>query len=184
METFILTITDPEDSPPSITSISPDTVSVAIGKTTNVTVVAVDPDPGDTPTLALVSPPTFVTITDNGNGKATINIEPLASHASASLFLDQHAITVSATSGNLSVEMNFTLNITDDDSDGDGIVDSLDVDDDNDRLIEINNLEDLHNIRYNLAGTSYKTNDNQSGEHEWSPWIGIKGLRTRKGTGL
>ena len=45
------------------------------------------------------------------------------------------------------------------DSDGDGIPDLTDVDDDNDGLIDVYTLEDLHNIRYNLAGTSY-TNSN------------------------
>ena len=34
------------------------------------------------------------------------------------------------------------------------------VDRDNNGLIEINNLEKLHNIRYNLLGTSYKTSSN------------------------
>ena len=41
------------------------------------------------------------------------------------------------------------------DSDGDGVADSEDVDVDNDGLIEINDINMLHNIRYNLSGTSY-----------------------------
>ena len=41
------------------------------------------------------------------------------------------------------------------DADSDGIPLSDDVDDDNDGLIEIHNLNMLHNIRYNLAGTTY-----------------------------
>ena len=46
----------------------------------------------------------------------------------------------------------------------------LDVDDDNDGLIEIHNLDMFNHIRYNLAGTSYKTGtdatDNRMGAPE------------------
>ena len=41
------------------------------------------------------------------------------------------------------------------DTDEDGTIDDDDVDDDNDGLIEIHNLDMLHNIRWNLAGTTY-----------------------------
>ena len=41
------------------------------------------------------------------------------------------------------------------DADYDGVADFEDVDDDNDGLIEIHNLDMLHNINYNLDGTSY-----------------------------
>ena len=44
----------------------------------------------------------------------------------------------------------------DNDDDNDMTLDTIDVDDDNDGLIEINFLEDLDYIRHNLAGTSYK----------------------------
>ena len=37
------------------------------------------------------------------------------------------------------------------------------VDSDHDGLIDINNLEDLDNIRHNLSGTSYKTSESDSG---------------------
>ena len=53
---------------------------------------------------------------------------------------------------------------TDTDTDIDGIPDSTDVDDDGDGLIEIDSLEKLHNIRYNLIGTSYKTSDDDVGD--------------------
>ena len=43
------------------------------------------------------------------------------------------------------------------DSDGDGVVNDMDVDDDNDGLIEINFLEDLDFVRNDLAGHSYDT---------------------------
>ena len=41
------------------------------------------------------------------------------------------------------------------DIDGDGVSQSIDVDDDNDGLIEITNATELNNIRHNLAGTGY-----------------------------
>ena len=163
-----------KDSPPSITSISPDPVSVAIGKTTNVTVIASDPDPGDTPSFSLLNNNlTFINLVDLRNGTATINITPL--DPKTSTHVGRHMITVKATSEDLSAEMRFTLIITDDDSDSDSILDSLDVDDDNDGLIEINSLEDLHNIRHNLAGTSYKTNDTDPGSMNGAPGSGLNG---------
>ncbi len=50
------------------------------------------------------------------------------------------------------------------DADGDGCKNSEDVDDDNDGLIEIATAQELHNIRYNLAGTSYDDEEADSGE--------------------
>ncbi len=50
------------------------------------------------------------------------------------------------------------------DSDGDGILDTIDVDSDGDGLIEICTLGELHNIRYNLTGTSYKTKSSGDGD--------------------
>ena len=50
------------------------------------------------------------------------------------------------------------------DTDGDGILNSIDTDDDGDGLIEIDSLEKLHNIRYNLIGTSYKISDGDAGD--------------------
>ena len=47
-------------------------------------------------------------------------------------------------------------NQTDTDDDGEG--DACDVDDDNNGLIEIRNLDMLHHIRHNLAGTTYDDN--------------------------
>ena len=174
-EIFTLTITDPEDRPPTIDSITPDSVSVAIGKITNVTVTASDPDSGDTPTFSLLNNTLdFINLVDLRNGTATINITPLA--PKTSMHVGQHMITVKASSGDLSAETNFTLIITNEDSDGDGIVDSLDVDDDDDGLIEINSLEDLHNIRHNLAGSSYKTNNAPDpGNTRGAPASGLKG---------
>ena len=45
--------------------------------------------------------------------------------------------------------------VTDNDDDNDTVPDVIDIDDDNDGLIEIDNLDMLHNIRFNPAGTTY-----------------------------
>ncbi len=49
------------------------------------------------------------------------------------------------------------------DADRDGTLDSADIDDDNDGLIEISTLTELHNIRYNLEGTTYDDEDADTG---------------------
>ncbi|MCH9664477.1 MAG: hypothetical protein K0U41_01355, partial [Gammaproteobacteria bacterium] len=88
-------------------------------------------------------------------------------------------ITASGTGGAGSAVLSFTLTNEDADTDGDGILDAndncpnlananqaadadcdgvgdnVDVDDDNDGLIEVSSLTMLHNMRNDLAGTSY-----------------------------
>ena len=49
------------------------------------------------------------------------------------------------------------------------------VDCDGDGLIEINSLTKLHNMRYNLAGSSYKTSDSDSGATGGCPDSGCSG---------
>ena len=61
------------------------------------------------------------------------------------------------------------------DDDGDGVVGSIDVDDDNDGLIEIVNATELNNVRYNLAGTSYKTSITSNGNATGCPTSGCSG---------
>ena len=43
------------------------------------------------------------------------------------------------------------------DQDGDGIIDTTDIDDDNDGLIELHDLDMLNNIRFDVTGTRYRT---------------------------
>ena len=50
-----------------------------------------------------------------------------------------------------------------------------DIDDDNDGLIEIFTLEMLHNIRYNLQGSSYKTSPTDEGDNTGCPDSGCNG---------
>ena len=55
------------------------------------------------------------------------------------------------------------------DTDGDGVADSDDVDDDNNGLIEISTLAMLENVRFNLAGTTYDDEaDDSTSENEGS----------------
>ncbi len=62
------------------------------------------------------------------------------------------------------------------DDDGDGIPDSMDVDADGDGLIEIKTAEMLDNMRYDLAGTSYKTSATQTtGNTDGCPAVGSGG---------
>ena len=78
------------------------------------------------------------------------------------------------TSGNLSPGQTVTATILRD-IDGDMVPNLADVDDDNDGLIEIHTLEDLNNIRYNLAGTSYKASASDPGNTDGAPSAGLKG---------
>ncbi len=54
------------------------------------------------------------------------------------------------------------------DSDSDGVADLHDVDDDDDGLIEIRTAEELYNIRFNLAGTSYDDEEDDDTGNEGS----------------
>ena len=67
-------------------------------------------------------------------------------------------------------ERGWTSSTTINDKDGDGCRDmDEDVDDDNDGLIEIYDLNALHNINHNLAGTSYKTSAGATGLTSGAP---------------
>ena len=59
------------------------------------------------------------------------------------------------------------------DTDNDGTGDNADVDDDNDRLIEISSLLMLHNMRHDLDGTHY--NDGARSSNAGCPNIGCNG---------
>ena len=180
MEQFTLTITVPADRPPVIASIIPNPVAVRAGETNRVTVTASDPDSGETPTLSLDGTELqFVSIADDRNGSATINISPGEDAPP-----DTITINVVATSGDKATTNDFILiiaSLSAVDGDGDGVLDIVDVDDDNDGLIEINSLEDLDDIRYNLAGTSYKTSDTDLGNMNGAPGSGLKGYELVRG---
>ena len=65
--------------------------------------------------------------------------------------------------------------VTADDIDGDGVMNSADVDDDNDRLIEIRNLDMFDNIRNNLAGTGYDDGSGSPPDDMGCPVAGCNG---------
>ena len=66
---------------------------------------------------------------------------------------------------------NFIAPITDGDNDGDG-------------LIDIYNIIELNNIRYNLAGTSYKTSSDDTGDTSGCPTNGCNGYELIKSIDL
>ena len=61
------------------------------------------------------------------------------------------------------------------DSDGDGTSDSTDVDDDGDGLIEIRTLAELNNMRHDVAGSSYKSSTEATGDTRGCPQNGCHG---------
>ena len=178
MEQFILTITPP-DNPPIITTTPTLTIStqtVQSDTSFTVSITATDPDEGQTPIISTSPSASFVPylrLTSTGEGTAE-----LVFRADSSIFSPRETttITITASSGEKQSTIQLTIFIVPPpDTDNDGVSDTLDVDDDNDGLIEINTLEELDNIRYNLAGTSYKTSavdpDNMNG----APESGLKG---------
>ena len=58
------------------------------------------------------------------------------------------------------------------------------VDRDGDGLIEIDSLTMLHNMRYNLAGTSYKESADAPGAAYGCPAAGCRGYELTRGSGL
>ena len=66
----------------------------------------------------------------------------------------------------------FTVTVSSVDEDGDGVLDADDIDSNGNGLIEIDTLTELHNMRYNLAGTSYKTSAGGAGDSNGCPTTG------------
>ena len=138
--------------------------------------MASDPDAGETPTLSLDgTQPTFVPIVDNLDGSATINISPEEDETPDIITINVVAISGGKATTNDFILIIVPLSAVDRDGDGDGFWDIVDVDDDNDGLIEINSLDELDNIRYNLAGTSYKTSAADPDNMNGAPGLGLKG---------
>ncbi len=95
-----------------------------------------------------VVPPTFAYVCENGTPESgTV----------------ETADTELCTACNSGYVIDGTTCLTD--TDRDGIADTVDVDDDNDGLIEIATLTELHNIRYNLSGTSYDTDEDDAADN-------------------
>ena len=95
-----------------------------------------------------VVPPTFAYVCENGTAESgTV----------------ETADTELCTACNSGYVIDGTTCLTD--TDRDGIADTVDIDDDNDGLIEIATLTELHNIRYNLSGTSYDTDEDDAADN-------------------
>lgn len=69
------------------------------------------------------------------------------------------------------------------DSDGDGVVDSIDVDDDNDGLIELYTLHDLSLMSFDYTGSSLKSSAEDPGSTEGCSYTGEDGLSEPACTG-
>ena len=82
---------------------------------------------------------------------------------------DQHQITLGASDGSLLSTALVTIKVL-----------NVDVDDDDDGLIEIYNLTLLHNLRHDLAGTSYKTNGSDPGNTNGCAAGGCEGYELTK----
>ena len=183
-ETFILTIAAPADRPPTVTITPPLTgiQTVQLGESLRVSITATDPDEGQIP---MIFADGTATLTSTGPGTAdfvfTADREVWAARIPPMGL--NFTITIRALSGRMIdvILLNIFIPPPPPDADNDGVSDTLDVDDDNDGLIEINTLEDLHNIRYNLAGTSYKTSAIDAGNMNGAPGSGLKGYELVRG---
>lgn len=105
-ETFQITVTDPivvENLPPVLNAIGPQ--SGLVDQTLQIQLSASDPN-NDSLTFTLTSGPSFVGLTDNSNGTATIT--GLAGASS----VGQHSLTVVVSDGELTDTETFTLTIT------------------------------------------------------------------------
>ena len=83
-------------------------------------------------------------------------------------------ICAKSNDGNLSGGVKLE-NLISGDIDGDGIISSMDIDDDGDGLIEITTATEFNNIRHNLDATSYKTSGAGSGDATGCPTSGCNG---------
>ena len=110
------------------------------------------------PTDTSMTGPTFKTAT-TGMAPASAYTSPLADLAPGTMYYIRAYVANNANGGQTVLSMEQVSFMTPEDTDGDGVSDTLDVDDDNDGLIEIRSLDMLDHMRHNLAGTSYRTRE-------------------------
>ena len=104
-EEFTLTVTDPKDSPPTITAIEDQTVQAG-GSSITVNISTSDPD-GEIPTLSYSPILPYATLTTNDNGTADLLFAPDRIVPPGTT-----TITITASSGELTDTEIFTLTIT------------------------------------------------------------------------
>ena len=178
-QTITVTVTNVNDNSPQITSV--DSTNTPEKSTAVLSLTADDADgDGDTITYTLGSnnDETLFTISANTN---ILSFSTAPDYEIPACSDNSCTVSVVAFDGVNSTTQTITIivvadsdgdgtpNSTDTDDDNDGELDTDDVDDDNDGLIEIHNLDMLHHIRYNLAGTDYKSTSGGSGNTTGAP---------------
>ncbi|MUW14087.1 hypothetical protein GJ633_05005, partial [Halorubrum sp. CBA1125] len=127
------TYESPTDTEPDISASSTD-VSVANDTTETVDITASDAD-GGTPSLSMVSGPSYASFTDDGDGTGTLTLSPSASDEGSDTAiveaLDDEGDTAQVT---ISLSVFLQGETSNEDWDGDGIPNDEDVNDDNDGL--------------------------------------------------
>ena len=172
-QTITITVTNANDNSPQITSA--DNVNILEN---TVFVIAATDDDGDTIIYTLGDTNDANLFTINGD-VLSFNTAPdyeapacsdnscsISIIASDGVFTDTQTITITVVADS---DGDGIPNSIDDDADNDGELDITDVDDDNDGLIEIHSLDMLHHIRYNLAGTNYKSTSGGSADTTGAP---------------
>jgi hypothetical protein len=101
-QAFTITVANVNDAP-SFTSTPVTTATENAAYTYDVT--ATDPDTGDTPAITASGLPAWLTLTDNGNGTATLSGTPDSSDVGDS------NITLTASDGTASTDQTFTLTV-------------------------------------------------------------------------
>ena len=119
--TFMLTLVDARaDSPPVIESVTPGSLSLAAGASGMVEVRASDSDAGETPSISVSTQPSIFSITDRGDGTATITFMNPGTFPSGT-----YPIPIRATSGGITVETNFMLTLVDARADSPPVIESV-----------------------------------------------------------
>ncbi len=112
-ETFTVTVEDaPSNTAPTIESISDQTVTA--GESIDVPVSSSDADSGDTPALSLGQAPSFVSLSDSGDGTGTVSIAPQTDDPGS------YTVEVVASDGTATATETFTVTVEDTSTSTDG----------------------------------------------------------------
>ena len=112
--------------------------SVNIGETYNYNIVSTDTDIpfGDALQLHLTNAPSWLTLTDNGDGTGTLSGTPsLADVGSSTITIESQDINHHHNVGGIPAQT-FSLEVLAPDNDEDGIPDAMNLDDDNDGIMD------------------------------------------------
>ena len=185
-QTIAVTITNVNDNSPQFTS--SDSVSIPENTVFVTTITTTDAD-DDTISYTLGSDNDEILFNITANNAAydlEFSTAPDYETPACGIANDSNtcSVTITASDGVNTTTQTITVIVTDEcddgyslnpsleclpDDDEDGVFNTEDVDDDNDGLIEIHTLDMLHHIRYNLAGTDYKSTSGGSGNTSGAP---------------